>query len=602
MHIDVVGLGVSDLVAPATLLGQNLEMTLDTSAGLLAERLANPKFRGPAHPLTGIAQGWQPAQGNNLAGIRFDLTHGMSLSGEESQLIHNYCGRQGIGILQTGRWVRQGERLEVSLWARAQHHPVRLRVGLRPLQARATYYDEAVIDVATTYWKSYRASLAAPCDDQEAVFFCYLDGEGMTWLDQVHLRPAESGLVRQDVMDLVRSLRIPVLRFPGGCVSTNYHWRYGTGSAQLRPSLADPVFKWSMEYDFGTDEYLALCQGMGIRPQITINIGSGTPDEAGEWAAYCAEWYRQRGIEPPAMYWQMGNEHYGAWELGNMSGDLYAEALHEYVPAVRRNYPRARIIALGPETGDILPEQRLPWRMPVLEKAGDLVDVVAMQAYASGWDADKTRQYAGVLQQAERVAAMLQRAIDDCTRAGKGTRVALTEWNLWHNAAHYDDKGFLEPYDVEHGLYVASMLHHFVRLAPGLELANFYHLINPMGVFISRGPQLQETVLADVFRLYRPAFPGNVVALAVQSPLLLEGVPIVDATCLADAQGMWLFVANRSQSEEAELDLKALPVVTDGTMLVGTDTQGIFTSAAMQAGQPVTIPPLSVARLRLGAG
>ncbi len=601
MRVRILGRGVSALTAPASLLGQNLEITLDTAVGLLADRLDNPKFRGPAHPLTGIAQGWQPAQSNNVGGIRFDLTHNMSLSGEESQLIHNYCGRQGMGILQTGRWVRQGERLDLTLWARAQHHPVTLRVGLRPLQSRAAYYDEATIEVTATYWKPYQASLTAPRDDQEAVFFCYLEGEGMVWLDQIHLRPAGSSSLRQDLLDQVRTLDIPVLRFPGGCVSTNYHWQHGTGPTHLRPSLADPVFKWTMEYDFGTDEYLALCQEFGIQPQITVNIGSGTPDEAGEWAAYCANWYRQRSLSLPIMYWQMGNEHYGAWELGNMSGDLYAEALHEYVPAIHRNYPNARIIALGPETGEILPEQRLPWRLPVLHKAGDLIDVLALQIYASGWNEDKTAQYESVLRQTEGVTGILRKALDDCTAAGKGTHVAVTEWNLWHNAAHYDDRGFLEPYDVEHALYVASMLHRFVGLAPGLELANFYHLVNPMGVFISRGPQVQETVLADIFRLYRPAFPGMIVPLAVDAPSLVEGIPAIDAVCLENAQGTWLLVANRSQREECELQLEALPSLRDGTMLVGTGLHGGFVSGIVQAGRPATLPPLSVARLRLEA-
>lgn len=600
MRVHIRGRGASTSTAPATLLGQNLEITGDTAPGLLADRLDNPKFRGPAHPLTGIAQGWQPAQSNNVRGIRFELVHGMSLSGEESQLIHNFSGRPGMGILQTRRWVRHGERLEVSLWARVQHHPVTLRVGLRPLQARAAYYDEATIEVTATYWKPYQIQLAAPRDDQEAVFFCYLEGEGMVSLDQIHLRPAGPSILREDLYESIRTLGVPVLRFPGGCVSTNYHWRYGTGPAHLRPSLPDPVFKWTMEYDFGTDEYLAMCQEMGIQPQVTVNIGSGTPDEAGEWAAYCAAWYRRRNLRPPVMYWQMGNEHYGAWELGNMSGEQYADALHEYVPAVHRNYPEARIIALGPETGEILPEQRLPWRLPVLQKAGDLVDVIALQTYASGWDEDKTVQYMNVLQQAERVTGVLREALDDCADADKGTRVAVTEWNLWHNAAHYDDKGFLEPYDVEHALYVASMLHRFVGLAPGLELANFYHLVNPMGVFISRGPQVQETVLAEVFRLYRPGFPGKIVPLALDSPALAEGVPAVDAVCLENAQGPWLYVANRSMDEACALELDGLPALSEGVMLVGESLQGGLASEAVQAGRSLAVPPLSIARFRLG--
>jgi len=600
MRVHLRGRQASALTAPAALLGQNLEVCLDVVAGLLSDRLTNPKFRGPAHPLTGIAQGWQPAQSNNVSGIRFDLVHNMSLSGEESQLIHNFSGRPGMGILQTGRWVRQGERLEVSLWARAQHHPVTLRVGLRPLQARAAYYDEATIEVEATYWKPYQVQLTAPRDDQEAVFFCYLESEGVVSLDQVHLRPVGPSVLREDLIQAIRTLEIPVLRFPGGCVSTNYHWRYGTGPVHLRPSLADPVFKGSMEYDFGTDEYLALCHELGIQPHITVNIGSGTPDEAGQWAAYCAAWYRQRNLGLPTMYWQMGNEHYGAWELGNMSGDQYAEALREYVPSVRRNYPEARIIALGPETGEILPHQRLPWRLPVLLKAGDLVDVLALQIYASCWNQDRMAQYEGVLQQVGKVATVMREALDDCAKANKGTRLAITEWNLWHNAAHYDDKGFSEPYDVEHALFVASMLHRFVGLAPALELANFYHLVNPMGVFVSRGPQVQETVLADVFRLYRPGFPGRIVPLAVESPALVEGVSTVEAICLENGRGSWLYVANLSPREECDLQLDGLPPFAEGTTLVGTDLAGGFVREIMRVGRSLTVPPLSIARLRLG--
>ncbi len=204
------------------------------------------------------------------------------------------------------------------------------------------------------------------------MFFITVQGQGIVWLDQVHLLPEGEPVVRRELTDAWRALRIPVLRFPGGCISTNYHWGHGTGPRHLRPTLPDPVFKWETNYEFGTDEYLALCLEQGIQPQISVNVGSGTPDEARDWAAYCAAWYARQGAEPPEIYWQIGNEHWGAWELGNMSGEMYAEALREYVPAIRAAYPRARIVALGPEQGEVFdPDQRLPWREPVLAHAAD---------------------------------------------------------------------------------------------------------------------------------------------------------------------------------------------------------------------------------------
>jgi alpha-L-arabinofuranosidase len=489
--------------------------------------------------------------------------------------------------------------LELVLWARAQHHPVTLHVGLGPLAARAPLYSAAQIAVASTYWCEYRVTLQTPQNDTSAVFFCFLEEEGLVWLDQVHLHPAGAGTMRDDVRTAFQSLQIPVLRFPGGSVTGGYHWQFGTGPAHLRPALPDPVFKWQVLYDFGTDEYLDLCTQQGILPQISLNIGTGTPQEAEEWAAYVADWYRKRHLALPPMYWQIGNEQWGAWELGNMSGELYAEALRAFVPGVRRAYPAARIVALGPEYGETLKAaSRLPWRAPVLDKAGDLIDLVVMQWYGTGWDEDANVELLQALRAANALQATVQRAITDCRATGRPTRVGVTEWNYWRHASHYDDLGFLEPYDVLHGLFVAAVLHQFVRATPDLELANFYHLINPMGVFISRGPQVQETPLAPLFRLYRPAFPGQVIPLRVEGVDLADGLAAVDAVALTNDAGHWLLVANRHPSEAMIVNLVDWPAFAGGQVLIGEGLREGWRSAsiASESGQ-VVVPPQSVARL-----
>ena len=131
MNIIIQYLEKSDCIAPETLLGHNLEMTFGAEDGLLTERLSNPKFSGIADPQTGIATRWQMGPNNNSLGARYESTKGMFLSGCESQLIHNYSGREACGILQTDRIVLKGEVLQVSLWARVQHHPVTLCVGIK---------------------------------------------------------------------------------------------------------------------------------------------------------------------------------------------------------------------------------------------------------------------------------------------------------------------------------------------------------------------------------------------------------------------------------------------------------------------------------------
>jgi len=442
-----------------------------------------------------------------------------------------------------------------------------------------------------------------PRDDDEAAFFIMLPEEGLVWIDQVHLRPVGMGDARTDVLETFRTLNIPVLRFPGGCISTNYHWKHGTGAHHLRPNLPDPVFMFEMHYEFGTDEYLQLCVDQGIMPQISVNIGTGTPQEAGEWAAYVAEWFRAKGIEPPLMYWQMGNEHYGAWEIGGMSGEMYADALREYVPAVRANYPNARIIALGPSNGELtFAGQSAPWRAPVLEHAADLVDVLAIQYYCGGWDEDPVKRQASVMQNATGLAATVRQAIEDIQVAGVSMGVAVTEWNMWQYASHHDDRDFLEKYDVQHGLFVASIFHDFFQLTPELELANFYNLFNVMGIIMAHGPEVEETPLADVFRLYRPVLPGQATPLAVESPVL-EGteLPAVTAAYVTNDAGSWLFLVNRSVTNTIEVGLAAFPHAGNVDMLIGYDLQGKFSAATIKVeAQAITLSPMSISRVKVG--
>ena len=584
--------------APATLLGQNLEVAADTVDGLMTERLTNPKFAGPAETYPGIAGGWLPGWSHTAPDQRFERAAGMFLSGRESQLIVNTSGREA-GVLQTGRPIRRGESLELTVWARTQWRSVRVRVGIRPLAARMPDYATATLTIDATYWKCYRVTFPVPADDDAAVFFCVLMDRGMVWLDQVSLQPAGQGRVRPDLIEGMRSMQIPVLRFPGGCISNGYHWQYGTGPAHLRPVLPDPIFHWKVSYEFGIDEYLELCLSQGIRPHITANITSGTPEEAAEWAAYVAAFYRARGAELPVSYWHIGNENYGAWEYGNLTGPMYVELLKAFVPGIRAANPQARIIALGPETGEgEAADSRHPWRQPVLQGAGDLIDLIALQYYCCGWPPTEPTGTAAVFAWVNTMVQTVQKAIDDCRAIQPRVKVAMTEWNLWRRATHHDGQGFLEPYDVLHGLFVASALNQFTRLGPGLELTNFYNLVNPMGLFISRSPELVTSTTVDVFRLYRPGYPGDVHPVSVQGPDLTAGVPAVDAVCLSTPAGKCLHLVNRHATETVPLTIESPGRFPAGTTLRGPSPDANFVSEPADVkGSVVRLPPLSVTRL-----
>lgn len=599
MQARVAIVGNEGPVAPQTILGVNLEMVKDTHAALVSDRLDNPKFCGPADGQTGIAPGWHPIF-HNMGGMHARLVPGMSLSGGESQLVHVYGGSSGRGLVQKGRFLKAGEQLEVEIWAKVRHHPVTVRVAIGTAK-RSADYDAAEITIDAAYWKRYTVILRAPRDDRDALFSITLETNGQVMFDQVHLRPVGAGHVSDSMLGTMRELALPTVRFPGGSISGCYHWRHGTGPVHLRPSLPDPCFKWRLDYDFGIEEYLQLCQEQNIRPFISVNIGSGTPEEAGEWAAYCADWYRRKGLEPPAAYFMMGNEQYGVWEPSHMEADMYVEALRSYVPAVRANYPHALIVAMGaPECAGVDGRPDTPLRRKVLEEARGLFDVLTIHAYPGGWSDDPEQMIVKAAAGAVSVRSRLKQLIADCRDAGSDATVAMTEWNFWTQAAHWDGRGFFEPDDASHGIFFAGMVHAFAGLAPDVELANYYNLINVMGMLRNDGGLIARTGISGLYALYRPAFPGQVLPLAIDSPEMADGLPQLDALAVRTNDADYLFLANRSVRESIAVKLDGMKERFRSAMLMqAQDAASPFREAVAAAtnGTEVELPPLSVIRL-----
>lgn len=595
--------------ASEMLLGHNLETCIDTVPGLLSDRLDNAKFVGPAHPMTGIAPGWE---GGSIGfGARYELTPDGGLMGSEAQLMETFSPAARDGLTQNKRSIRRGETLEVEIWARAWQKPATLVVQLLPMPSRQQAYATAEVTVSSSWYRRYTATLTVPVDDDDACFRCALQGEGAVWLDQIHLRPQAEPLLCSSAVDAMASLHMPTVRFPGGIITNTYNWRHGTGPVHLRPTKKDASFHrdWYLYYDFGTDELLELCRQQGVVPTLTVNLGTGTPAEAGEWAAYCAQWYRDRDLDLPRIYWHIGNHPYHTTTT-NMTGEMYLECLNAYIPAIREAYPPARIVAVvHPQSRGRQESDNTPWEDRVLDEAADLIDLVAIQTYAGqgvqpagveGWDGgtrDPREQMAtmvnGIGHNRDRIAGVIEK----CRTRGLGTRVAIAEWNYWTTASHRDGHNFTEPDDALHALAIAGMLHHYVRLAPDLEAAHFYNLVNVMGILIHRGADVVEAAGMEVFRLYRPALPGAVLPVTLDSPALGDG-PAVDSLALHNDSGTWLFLANRHPETAHTVDLPTDLAAGALHMLQGERPDGPMAPAeAKREGAVLHLPPLTLVRV-----
>lgn len=590
-----VSLGTPGPLVPDTLLGVNLELADPVDAALGTDLLANPKFAGPVDARSGLAPGWR-RWGQLMGGAQCELIEGLFLSPYASQQLTCYSLGHRAGMLQTGIRLEGGVSYEVEIWAMARHRPVDLVVSLRSMTGAEPAYDQARLRLDAAYWKRYTVTLQARRDDDEAVFLVALDSVGVAVFDQVHLRPAGAGQSAEAVLAEMRALRLPLIRYPGGCTSTNYHWRLGVGPPHLRPALPDPVFRFRASYQFGIDEYLRYCVAAGISPFLTVNIGSGTPEEAAELAAYCAAWYADRGLTAPVAYFQLGNEQFGMWELSHMTAQMYLAALRAYVPGIRAAYPGARIIALGEETSaGAFGEPPSPLRAVLLAAEPGLFDVLALHVYRGAWYDDPADQVRHVADSVSQVEAAIRELASAATAAGRQVGIALTEWHYWLHATHWDDRDFYEPDDAVHAIFFAGVLNAIARLAPRVELSTYYHLLNAMGMLRARQGAVRRTAIADLYALYRSALPGRLVQVDMTGRTVADGLALLDAMAVEAADGLVLLVAQRHPTVPVRL---RLPGVAGVRAMAAPAIREPMRPVTLEGDDAaVTMPPLSVARI-----
>ncbi|WP_201774799.1 hypothetical protein [Demequina salsinemoris] len=181
--------------------------------------------------------------------------------------------------------------------------------------------------------------------------------------------------IRQGVLDALRELEPPVLRWPGGCYADTYHWREGIGPRDQRPTTFNENFgTYELDdHSFGTDEYLRLCEAIGSQPWINVNMMTGTPAEAKDWMEYCnrasgtelADLRAANGHAEPydVSLWGIGNEPWGGG--GIMTAPGYVDAYRAFASAMPRftgsvfETPRTYAIASGPDGNK--PKERVAW-------------------------------------------------------------------------------------------------------------------------------------------------------------------------------------------------------------------------------------------------
>lgn len=379
--------------------------------------------------------------------------------------------------------------------------------------------------------------------------------------------------MRADVLDLIKALRPPNVRWPGGCFSEYYHWEDGIGPVKDRPWRFDWVWKKPEPNVVGTHEFMDFCREVGAEPVVAVNARTGSPEEAAAWVRYCnaptqddAGQRRARNGHPQPFgvkLWDIGNE---AWDLGV---ELSAQRFIAFNDAMKAADPTIRTVAVGSHGFDE------KWDRKMLEIAGDKLDLIAPHHY-DGWRerdpaAGPEHYYANIAsawrigETARKMSALLDEVLPHRPEVG----VSMDEWGIW---IHHH-QGFQHDYDLSDGLVAASVLNSFQRLCRRMKMANWAQLVNCLGMLNTDETRAWETPVATVFRLYSNLCREVAVQCEVEcdafpaAPALRPGIPDLpyldcSATKSADGEEVAVCVVNRHRDEAIQCDLSLAPAPT----------------------------------------
>lgn len=335
----------------------------------------------------------------------------------------------------------------------------------------------------------------------------------------------ENGM-RKDVVQALRDMGIPSLRWPGGCFADDYHWKDGVGEKSNRKKRINSSWGGVVEDNsFGTHEFFELCRQLDCEPYINGNVASGTVQEMQEWVEYMTssdispmtEWRRENGREEPyqVKYFGIGNENWGCG--GNMSADYYSEEYKKYSTYVR-NYGENQLfkIACGSGIGNSVQSLKLDWTEEVMKKTSHLIDGYSIHYYtvpsnswnnkgsATDFDLD---EYYITLRKAKWTDEIIKRHAAVMRRYDEAQRVKIIfdEWGTWYDVLEGTNPSFLFQQNTMRDALVASLsLDIFNQNSDIVHMANIAQVVNVLqSVILTEGDKMVLTPTYHVFKMYQ---------------------------------------------------------------------------------------------------
>jgi alpha-N-arabinofuranosidase len=464
--------------------------------GIWAEMLRSRKFaeddKEDIKELYGIASPWFAIGRNEKTHFAHDAT--IYYCGSRSQKIINENGPEHkIGIGQKGLYLDKTKSYQVRVNIRGENIKGPVVIAL---EGEKDVYAQKEIDIPNKNWNRFSFTLKPTQTDKKGIFTITFKGSGILWVGSVSMMPDDniSGF-RKDVIEALRTIHPPNIRWPGGNIVSGYNWEDGIGDRDKRP----PKFAREMwrTNDVGTDEFIELCRLTGAKPYIAVNSGDGTAKEAANLVQYCngsasTKYGKTRTANGhPQPYnvelWGIGNEMFGNWQIGHVDEETYARRHLEFAKAMLAVDKNIKIVAVGTRYW------KFPrWNQAIFKTAGKYFDYLSLHSYAKKYRskvkkkdiidpnfAEKFYYYIvsspyGIEEQIIGTDKEIRESLPDRPEV----KIAFDEWNAYSYYATYEEADFA----LRDGIYAAGVLHAFQRQCKAVPIANLSKIVNAIGM------------------------------------------------------------------------------------------------------------------------
>jgi len=577
--VDVNAAKTAAYKIPRTIYGTFLEpIGNSTYGGLWAQILENPSLEdnlwNAAHVKTkldanpnlyraselGLPLPWEPLDSGQ--GARYEPRWNDAANSYRSILL------MALPDAETG--IRQEVYLPVyrtreyrgSVYLKHVSGPAQVQISLRVRNRRDIVYAQATLQSHDASWTKQEYSLSlkpgAVSPLEPVDFVVSVNGGTRVLIDQLSLWPADAvkGL-DPEMVELSKALRTPIVRF-GGNYTSAYHWTDGVGPMDKRVSMLN--LAWGMpEYNqFGTDEFLEYCRLIGAEPQIALNLGTGTPEEAAEWVKYVnGKWNSGRG----GLVWELGNELWGDFQTGYPTLSRIADLTKDFAQAVRGVDPKSILIATGQD-----PDHFEKWNASQLANA-KLIDYLSTHFVVGTAEVKEKHPSSDFIAESafalsveleRRLRAMREQIQANPEAAGR-VGVAFTEWLFWAR----DDRA---PRFTNMGgaICTAGMLNTLMRTADFTRISDMTGLIEFGGIWKKRG-RVFGVPAYWAFRMYSTSDATTPVEVRTSSPTYdiydgsnrlpnIPAVPYLDVVAARNDGGdrLTLFCVNRHLTRDLQ--------------------------------------------------